>query len=64
MTEEKKNLFEKTIDALTNRDEKEAEAKAEAARKKGAELSEVLILPGPRPKAQFGQFQRIFPRCY
>ena len=40
MTEEKKNLFEKAIDALTNRDEKEAEAQAqaEAARKKGAEL--------------------------
>jgi membrane protein involved in colicin uptake len=42
MPEEKKNLFEKAIDALTDRDEKEAAAKAqaeaEAARKKGAEL--------------------------
>ena len=32
MTEEKKNLFDKAIDALTNRDEKEAEAKAVAER--------------------------------
>lgn len=42
MPEEKKNLFEKAIDALTDRDEKEAAAKAqaeaEAARKKGAEI--------------------------
>ena len=42
MPEEKKNLFEKAIDALTDRDEKEAAAKAqaeaEAAKKKGAEL--------------------------
>ena len=42
MTEEKKNLFEKAIDALTNQDKKEAEAQAqaeaEAARKKGAEI--------------------------
>lgn len=40
MPEEKKNLFDKAIDALTDRDEKEAEAKAkaEAAKKKGAEL--------------------------
>ena len=42
MTEEKKNLFEKAIDVLTDRDEKEAEAKAkaetEAAKKKGAEI--------------------------
>jgi hypothetical protein len=42
MTEEKKNLFDKAIDALTDRDEKEAEAKAraeaEAAQKKGAEI--------------------------
>ena len=42
MSEEKKNVFEKAIDALTDRDEKEAEAKAqadaEAARKKGAEI--------------------------
>ncbi len=30
MIEEKKNLFDKAIDALTNRDEKEAEAKAVA----------------------------------
>lgn len=40
--EEKKNLFEKAIDALTDRDEKEAAAKAqaeaEAAQKKGAEI--------------------------
>jgi membrane protein involved in colicin uptake len=42
MPEEKKNLFDKAIDALTDRDEKEAAAKAqaeaEAAKKKGAEL--------------------------
>jgi len=42
MPEEKKNVFEKAIDALTDRDEKEAAAKAEAAaeaaRKKGAEI--------------------------
>ena len=42
MTEEKKNLFDKAIDALTDRDEKEADAKAraeaEAAKKKGAEI--------------------------
>ena len=42
MTEEKKNILEKAIDALTDRDEKEAAAKAqaeaEAARKKGAEI--------------------------
>ena len=42
MTEEKKNLFEKAIDGLTDHDEKEAEAKAraeaEAAKKKGAEI--------------------------
>jgi len=42
MPEEKKNLFEKAIDALTDRDEKEAAAKAqaeaEAAKKKGAEI--------------------------
>ena len=42
MTEEKKNLFEKAIDALADHDEKEAEAKAkaetEAAKKKGAEI--------------------------
>ena len=40
MTEEKKNIFEKAIDALTDRDEKEAAAKAEAeaAKKKGAEI--------------------------
>jgi hypothetical protein len=42
MAEEKKNILEKALDALTDRDEKEAAAKAqaeaEAARKKGAEL--------------------------
>jgi membrane protein involved in colicin uptake len=42
MPEEKKNIFEKAVDALTDRDEKEAAAKAqaesEAAKKKGAEL--------------------------
>ena len=42
MTEEKKNLFEKAIDGLTDRDEQEADAKAkaeaEAAKKKGAEI--------------------------
>lgn len=32
MTEEKKNLFDKAIDAVTNRDEKEAESKAGAER--------------------------------
>jgi hypothetical protein len=42
MGEEKKNIIEKALDALTDRDEKEAAAKAqaeaEAAKKKGAEL--------------------------
>ena len=42
MAEEKKNILEKALDALTDRDEKEAAAKAqaeaEAARKKGAEI--------------------------
>jgi len=42
MAEEKKNIIEKALDALTDRDEKEAAAKAqaeaEAAKKKGAEL--------------------------
>ena len=38
MAEEKKNILEKALDALTDRDEKEAAAEAEAARKKGAEL--------------------------
>jgi len=42
MTEEKKNLFDKAVDALTNRDEKEAmekaQAQAEAAQKEAAAL--------------------------
>ena len=56
MAEEKKNLFERAIDALTDRDEKEAAAKAvaekEAAEKVAADLGH--FGPGGFAALEFG----------
>ena len=51
MTEEKKSLFDKAIDALTDRDEKEAAAKA-AAEKEAAEKADAAKAAAAKAAAE------------